>query len=109
MEPMEHVHRSLLIIDHLLGSKKVSGVQTSPRFPRVATLLRGLPLLSVANFRPLKPGRPFRTLFMSPSEITALRQTAGAVAQTSIYHPHRNTKTALDRQSDSADASAELI
>src|ERR1035441_6700947 len=36
MEPMEHVPRSLLIIDHLLGSKKVSGVQTSPRFPRVA-------------------------------------------------------------------------
>lgn len=69
---MEHVHRSLLIIDHLLGSKKVSGVQTSPRFPRVATLLRGLSLLSVANFRPLKPGRPFRTLFMSPSESTAL-------------------------------------
>jgi hypothetical protein len=69
---MEHVHRSLLIIDQLLGSKKVSRVQTSPRFPRVATLLRGLPSLSVANSRPLWPGRPFRTLLMSPSEITAL-------------------------------------
>ena len=50
---MEHVHRSLLIINHLLGSKKVSA-QTSPRFPKVATLLRGLPSLSVANSRPLE-------------------------------------------------------
>src|ERR1039458_3980717 len=72
MEPMEHVHRSLLIIDHLLGSKKMSRAQTSPRFPKVATLLRRLPSVSVANCRPLWPGRSFGTLLMSPSEITAL-------------------------------------
>jgi len=72
LEPMEHVHRSLMIIDNLLGSKKVSRVQTSPRLPRVATLLRGLPFLSVASSPPLRPGRPFMTLFMSPSESTAL-------------------------------------